>query len=118
MKMSAATVSLSAAAILVLIGLACSQNRKEQTVSLDSVPQAVREGIQKHLNGATVREIEREAEHGRTVYEVEAVRDGKRIEFEVAEDGSIVEQERQGPDDGEDDDAAGEDDDAKETRQR
>jgi uncharacterized membrane protein YkoI len=51
----------------------------------------VQAAIRQHVGeGATVREVERSTENGRTVYEVEAEQGGKKMEYEFAEDGTLL----------------------------
>lgn len=102
-----ASLSFSALSAFAFIGLApapalAAEHETEQAVTLDRVPPAVRNAIHKHLDGATLKEIEAETEDGQTVYAVEAVRDGKTFEFEVSPDGKIVE-EAKDAEEGEDD---------------
>ena len=58
----------------------------------------------KEANGAEIREIERETENGKVVYEAEWLVDGREFEIEVAEDGTVLEREFDDDEDDEDDD--------------
>jgi uncharacterized membrane protein YkoI len=90
-----------------LLLVSCGENEmsdRDEKVSIDQVPAEVRAAIEKHADGATVKEIEREVEHGKTIYSVEATRGGQPIEFEVSADGKHIKDEK-ADDDGEDDDA-------------
>ena len=59
-------------------------------VTIDQVPAPVRATIEKETKGASINEIERETEKGKKVYEVEYVRDNKKYEVHVAEDGKVL----------------------------
>jgi uncharacterized membrane protein YkoI len=87
----------------------------DEEVSLQQVPAAVRTTIEKHVGDGRIAEIERETEHGQVVYEVEAVVDGREVEFLVSPTGKYLgaEAEDDDDDDGEDD-QDGEDDDDEE----
>jgi hypothetical protein len=41
--------------------------------------------------GAQITDIERDSEHGQTIYEVEFVLDGKEYELDIAADGQLLE---------------------------
>ncbi len=92
MNQKLTTASLFACAMLGLAPLAAgAENGKTETVTLDSVPAAAKQAIEKQLDGATVTSIEIEKQDGKTIYDVEATKDGKQVEFEVAADGTVVE---------------------------
>ena len=59
-------------------------------LTMDQVPAPVRATIEKETKGATINEIERETQKGKKVYEVEYVRDNKKYEVHVAEDGKVL----------------------------
>ena len=59
-------------------------------VTIDQVPAPVRATIEKETKGASIKEIERETQKGKKVYEVEYVRDNKKYEVHVAEDGMVL----------------------------
>jgi uncharacterized membrane protein YkoI len=71
----------------------------EEEVSLDDVPEAVKATILKEAAGAEIEEVVKETEDGRIVYEAEFEADGKEIEIEVAEDGTLLEREIEEDDD-------------------
>ena len=78
-------------------------NADEQEVTLDQVPPAVKATILKEAAGAKITEIERETEHGETVYEAEFSRNGREIEIKVAPDGTLLGREVEHEGDDEDD---------------
>lgn len=79
---------------------------REQTVTIDQVPPAVRAAILKEAGKNQVREIEKEIKGGKTVYEAEWAAGGKQIEIKVAEDGTLIGRE-EGKDDDDDDEKGG-----------
>ena len=59
-------------------------------VKIDQVPAPVRATIEKEAKGGNVKEIERETKGGVKMYEVEYVRDNKKYELHVGEDGKVL----------------------------
>ncbi|HEX6213140.1 MAG TPA: PepSY domain-containing protein [Methylomirabilota bacterium] len=82
-----ALIAVALAAFVILLSPARSP---ADEVSLEQVPPAVRATIERELGGGRLEEIERETKNGRTVYEVELVRDGKEREVHIAEDGTVL----------------------------
>lgn len=76
---------------------------KDEKVSLDQLPPAVKATILKEAAGAEITEIEREMKNGKTVYEAEFLRDGREIEIMVGPDGTLLGREVEHEDDDEDD---------------
>jgi len=62
-----------------------------QDVTIDQLPEAVRATVDRETKGAQITDIERDAERGQTIYEVEFVLDGKEYELDVAADGKLLE---------------------------
>ncbi len=59
-------------------------------VTMDQLPEAVRQTIQQEIGSAQIGEIERDREGGRTYYEVEFTENGRRYELDIAEDGRVI----------------------------
>lgn len=59
-------------------------------VSLEELPQAVRDTIESELSQAEIGEIERDTDNGVTVYEVEFRENQQKFELDVAEDGRVL----------------------------
>ena len=73
-------------AVLVLCGVGSGEDDE-----FSGVPQAVRATIEREAKGFEIEDIDRDNDDGKVVYEVEAESaDGRRTEFAVAEDGSLV----------------------------
>ncbi|MHC4061968.1 MAG: PepSY domain-containing protein, partial [Planctomycetota bacterium] len=73
-------------AVLVLCGVGSGEDDE-----FSGVPQAVRATIERETKGFEIEDIDRDNDDGKVVYEVEAESaDGRRTEFVVAEDGSLI----------------------------
>jgi len=65
-------------------------------VRLSEVPEAVRAAIARQLKGAEIKDIERDRDDGRIVYEVDAEAKGDRdIELKIDADGHLIREERE-----------------------
>jgi putative PepSY-like beta-lactamase-inhibitor len=62
----------------------------EVKVKWDDVPQAVKDTLNKETNNAKIDTVDKETADGKTVYEADAMLDGKNWEVKVAEDGTLV----------------------------
>ena len=87
---------------------------KEETISLDDLPPAVRATIEKHAAGGKIVEIDTETVKGTLVYEAEVVLNGREFDILVSAEGKYLGTETdkdakayQDDDDGEDDDEEG-----------
>lgn len=92
-----ALVALMFAAVVGLIFLVYA----EETISLDKVPEAVRQTIEKYAEGAEIKEIELEKKNDKEVYEVEILKDGKEVDFAVSSDGQFLGFEEEEEEEGE-----------------
>jgi uncharacterized membrane protein YkoI len=62
-----------------------------ERVTLEQLPAAARATVQRLLGGGRIEQIDRESEKGRVLYDVEAVVDGKHIEWSIAAaDGAML----------------------------
>ncbi len=78
---------------------------KEEAISIEQLPAAVRTALEAKTAGCTIVEIEKESEDGKVVYEAEyKTADGKKCEIELSEDGTILEEEDADEDDEDDGD--------------
>ena len=76
---------------LLLILSLCISVAGAKDVSLSELPQAVRVTIEQETKGFEIEDIDSDRDDGKVVYEVEAESaDGRRTEFVVAEDGSLI----------------------------
>jgi uncharacterized membrane protein YkoI len=76
----------------------------EEEISLDQVPAAVKATILAEAKGAPIKEVERETEDGKTVYEAEWNVGEMEVEIKVAPDGTLLKKEIEEEDDDDDDD--------------
>jgi len=74
-------------------------NEQEEQVSLADVPEAVKATILKEAAVAEIKEIEKEAEDGRTIYSAEVLINGQKVDFEIAPDGTLLGKEVENEDD-------------------
>lgn len=75
------------------------ENEDEEEVALDAVPAAVKATILNEAAGAEIKEIEKEAEDGRTIYSAEVLINGQKVDFEIAPDGTLLGKEVENEDD-------------------
>jgi uncharacterized membrane protein YkoI len=93
------------------LGGALIEDEREEQVTLDQVPPAVRAAILREAADGIILEIVREIEDGQEIFEAEILVDAATvIEVEFAPDGRVLEREIRGAD--EDDDEDGDDDEA------
>ena len=76
------------ASMLSLTGIVRAEEDEE--IKLADVPAAVKATIESATAGTTIKKIEKSDEDGKTVYEAEFVRDGKKSEITVAPDGKLL----------------------------
>ena len=76
---------------LALGGLAAAMG--DANASMDQIPEAARQALQRLAGVARIDEIEREKEHGTTVYEAEWSAGGVTYEATVTADGTLLETE-------------------------
>jgi len=85
---------LAAAGLL----LACSMTAaepKEARMTMKSLPEAVRKTAMVETKGATIVEITKEIDEGKTVYEVATKQNGRTRDIIIAEDGTLKVAEEQ-----------------------
>lgn len=75
-----------------------------ETVTLDKVPAAVKETIEKEAQGGKIKKVEREVKGEKTVYEAEVIIEGKEFEIKVAADGKLISKKQEDNDDDDDED--------------
>jgi uncharacterized membrane protein YkoI len=63
---------------------------KEEEVSLEDLPPAVRAAIEKHAAGGQIKEIEKEIKKEGLVYEAEVLKDGKEFDILVSATGKFL----------------------------
>jgi uncharacterized membrane protein YkoI len=63
-------------------------------LTLEELPEPVRQTVVREVKGGTIHEIERDDDHGAIEYEVEFTADGLKYEIDVAADGSLLRRHR------------------------
>ncbi len=83
------------AGLLVLPPVAWSAGttKSETHLTMDQLPAAVKATIEKESKGATVGEIEKETEGGKTFYEAEIVKNGRHSFVHVSTRGKVLKRE-------------------------
>jgi hypothetical protein len=69
---------------------ASAAEEKEETIKLTDAPAAVQKTVNEKAAGAKIVRMEKEQEHGKTVYEAVISKDGKETGIEVAADGTYL----------------------------
>ncbi len=77
---------------------------EQEQVSINELPKAVKATILKHAKGGEIKEIEREDEDGKIIYEAEVIIGGKEVELKVASNGRLLSKETEDDDDDDDND--------------
>ena len=91
MKMNRVTAYLTAAAICVsLVCSAFGTEKKEETVLWPDVPSAVRQAVKELVPRRTIQKIEKDDENGKTSYEFQVDRNGKKSEITLTTDGKLL----------------------------
>jgi uncharacterized membrane protein YkoI len=93
--------ALGLAMAMALSAWAGEEKAKEEKVTLDQLPAAVKETLLKEVKDGKITEIERETKGEVVTYEADAVIGGKKREITVAADGKLISNK---PDDDHDDD--------------
>ncbi len=79
--------------LAIAVGFSVPAYADEQ-VKLDELPPAVKQTVERETKGALVRDIERDTEGGKTVYEVEYTKAGTAWEIHVGETGKVLKRHR------------------------
>jgi len=87
------TLSSTLAAV-TLTGCVCTKGHpkeKEVPVTLAQLSEPARATVERVTAGGKIEQMTKEVERGKTVYDVEATVDGKRLEFLIADaDGAVL----------------------------
>ncbi len=65
----------------------------ETKLKLENLPAAVQATVKEQTKGATINRIDSETEHGKTVYEIETMLNGKSRDLEIDRSGAVLETE-------------------------
>ncbi|MCK5565852.1 MAG: PepSY domain-containing protein [Planctomycetes bacterium] len=86
------------AAIICVIAYA-GEHGKDEDLSLDQVPAAVKATIVEQAQDGEIKEIELEDEDGELLYEAKVVIDGQEYELKISPDGTLLSKEVEDDDD-------------------
>jgi len=82
------------AAVLLGVAIGCAHHEKgeenEVKMSLDQVPAAARATLMREAGGATIKNVDKEDDHGRAIYETDVMVNGKNWEIKVDADGKLI----------------------------
>ena len=102
MRQMSLTTAALAISMSVLVGAVSDQaaaNQKpaadktpaaEKKLAMKDLPPAVQKGVQDNLEGGTVKNLAKETEDGKTVYEVESTLNGKARDFMLDATGHLL----------------------------
>jgi hypothetical protein len=76
------------AAAMTIAAFGCAA--REIKIGVDQTPDAVRRTVQSELVGAELEDIAQKRVNGQTVYETDIIRDGRKWEVLIGEDGIII----------------------------
>ncbi|GEM_PF-5035522 len=80
---------------LIMLFTGCSLMEREVDISIDDVPTNIMDAAMTAVPGLTVESAEIETEDSQKVYEIEGVIGDEEVEIDIAEDGTILEIERE-----------------------
>jgi uncharacterized membrane protein YkoI len=80
-------------ALAIAVGVSAPASAGED-VKLDELPPAVKQTVERETKGAAVKDIERDEEDGKIVYEVEYTKAGSRWELHVGATGKVLSHHR------------------------
>lgn len=111
---------------LLALGAGCAHNMNkhdeegeeanEVKMSFDQVPAPVRATLTREADGATIKTVDKEEQHGKTIYETDVMSGGKNWEIKVDENGKLVSKRIDNEEDEKASKKKGEDDDEKEEK--
>src|SRR5512133_2405631 len=87
-------VGIGAIGVIAAAVWAAESEVKEEKVSIDQVPAAVKAAIQ--AEGGKIEDIAKQTADGKVIYETDLIKDGKEIELRVGEDGKLVSRKIEG----------------------
>jgi hypothetical protein len=93
MKTGSMICGLAVAGFFAFVVSASAAEDKEQHISMDQLPPAVKATLEKESAGGKVDEVEKETEGGKTFYEAEIVKKGHESYIHISEDGKVLKRE-------------------------
>jgi hypothetical protein len=92
---SSLTRSAIVSSLSLFFVLGCASH--EVPVTIDQVPAAVRATLTRESTGGKITEVEKEIRDGKNVYSADITLNGEEWDLTVAEDGSVISKEKEGP---------------------
>jgi hypothetical protein len=66
------------------------KEENEVKVPIEQVPAPVRATLEQQAPGVAIKEVDKESDDGKTVYEADAMLGGQNYEIKVAENGDLI----------------------------
>jgi len=63
---------------------------EEKDLKIEQLPLEIRAVVKEETAGGVIKEIEKESGKGKGAYEIEFVKDGKKVEIKISKDGKII----------------------------
>ena len=91
-QLRSGVVAITAGLVLAIGAVAAEKENedKPQRVVLADLPAPARAAVEKWLAGGTIKQIDKETEDGKVVYDVEATVNGKHAEADIVADGTVL----------------------------
>jgi len=86
---------MGALAVFGLAALVVAAWADEEKVPLDKVPARVMKAVKDKFPRAEIKQVEKEVEDGKTIYEIGLKDGGQNVDVSLKEDGTIVEIEKE-----------------------
>lgn len=80
----------------IFAGEGCGHKDKDQKLTIDQLPPAVKATLEAQAQGCQIEDLEKEEEDGKVFYSADIIKaDGTKVEVEIAEDGTLLPQEEE-----------------------
>lgn len=66
------------------------EEKNEVKMSINDVPPAVRDSLNREAGGQMIKSVDREEQNGKTIYETDVMMNGKNWEIKVDENGKTI----------------------------
>jgi uncharacterized membrane protein YkoI len=97
--------------VAVMLGLVvgCTHHEREEheeadehevKMSINDIPAAARQTLMDQAEGATITTVDQEQKHGKTIYEADAMINGKNWEIKVDANGKLIKKHIDNEDEG------------------
>ncbi|MFL5340801.1 MAG: PepSY domain-containing protein [Gemmataceae bacterium] len=90
------TICLCVAALAGVVAVAVAQaDDKAEKIAPDKLPKAIKDAVMGRFPNAEITGAEKEKEDGKVMFDIELKHDGRKYEMDIAEDGTIIEIEKE-----------------------